>query len=1009
MPRFSIVIPVYNNAQYLTACLSSLRDQTFDDWEAIVVIDASPDDASQIAHGFAESDDRFVIIDKPVNEGRHLARKTGTEAAQGEYITYVDGDDELTVDALEQLDAALRESPVDILHFGMKIVGVGVSEEEAQTFEDNVNRPIPATTGRESVHLAFEQTGGYAQDWHTLLNAIKLPVAKAAFDAMCSERLDRAEDAYEYLALAAYSETQDTRTDIRGYKYYYGRGITGASALTANQFMGHVDQFKRCIGFIDKLADDFEEFDLHPAAEGARVKLVELMFNDWNTRLAEEDKLAVVNDMAAYFGTDAIAAELARISRDQAYAACVDGRVVPADASCYRYLEEAERLAGDGAGSLRYERFACAAADHLADLDQIRALDENSTLPIRIFIASHKPAERFASRIMQPIQVGSALAARRFFDTLHDDEGDNISQLNRMYCELTAQYWAWKNVDASYYGFCHYRRYFDFNEKRHTENAWGEIIDKFISPETQAEYCLDDDSIARAVEGWDIITTEFKDVRRFPNKAKTPVDHWHLADTLYDEDLMKLFAILVDMHPEFAEDVDAYANGTQSCFCNMFIMRKELFGPYCEWVFAVLDKFMEHFDTEHYSTEALRTPGHLAERLLNIYVMHLARTNPNLKHKQVQCVHFEQTDPEHRLAPPTAEQAHFKPVVPVVLAADNTYVPMLATTLGSMLANASDDYHYDIIIMTRNITTARQERLRAFCASLRSTTVTFYNVTRLLGSYKLTTNNEHISVETYYRFLIQDALPFYDKVLYLDSDLVICGDVSELYATELGDNMLGAVIDADYLGNLGVTDGKRLAYSTDVLNMKDPYGYFQAGVLVMNTDELRRTIPVRTWLTAAQDPKYIYNDQDILNEYCQGRVVYLDLSWNVLHDGYSRIGNFISRAPVKVYQDFLASRKNERVVHYAGGDKPWKNVECDRFELYWRYARQTPFYEELMAHLAKSASTDPQWMLGRSTEYEPLVDEDSIIRRIVDPILPLDSRRREFVRGAVQKVKDLRG
>ena len=56
-----------------------------------------------------------------------------------------------------------------------------------------------------------------------------------------------------------------------------------------------------------------------------------------------------------------------------------------------------------------------------------------------------------------------------------DNEGANISSKNKSYCELTTQYWAWKNVDADYYGFCHYRRFFSFNKNEIKEASWGAI------------------------------------------------------------------------------------------------------------------------------------------------------------------------------------------------------------------------------------------------------------------------------------------------------------------------------------------------------------------------------------------------------------------------------------------------------------------------------------------------------------------------------------------------------
>lgn len=78
---------------------------------------------------------------------------------------------------------------------------------------------------------------------------------------------------------------------------------------------------------------------------------------------------------------------------------------------------------------------------------------------IKLFVCCHKPTQVPEHPLLVPIQVGAALADSHFLGYLHDDTGDNISAKNRSYCELTAQYWVWKNIKADYYGFFHYRRY----------------------------------------------------------------------------------------------------------------------------------------------------------------------------------------------------------------------------------------------------------------------------------------------------------------------------------------------------------------------------------------------------------------------------------------------------------------------------------------------------------------------------------------------------------------------
>ncbi|MCR5399004.1 MAG: DUF4422 domain-containing protein, partial [Lachnospiraceae bacterium] len=92
---------------------------------------------------------------------------------------------------------------------------------------------------------------------------------------------------------------------------------------------------------------------------------------------------------------------------------------------------------------------------------------------IKILISCHKPTEYISNDVLMPIQVGSSLGNTRLSGMLHDDEGDNISNLNHKYCELTAQYWAWKNLDCEYYGFFHYRRYLSFADFNGKFDGWG--------------------------------------------------------------------------------------------------------------------------------------------------------------------------------------------------------------------------------------------------------------------------------------------------------------------------------------------------------------------------------------------------------------------------------------------------------------------------------------------------------------------------------------------------------
>lgn len=175
-------------------------------------------------------------------------------------------------------------------------------------------------------------------------------------------------------------------------------------------------------------------------------------------------------------------------------------------------------------------------------------------------------------------------------------------------------------------------------------------MESCIGEKSQHKYGLTDEAISKIVPEYDIITTEFKDLRKFPGNAHTPYEQYKEAPYLHIEDLNLVMSIVKDMHPEYTQDINDFLNGNKSCFCNMFIMKKKLFHEYCSWLFPILERFMERSDMALYSKEALRTPGHLSERLFNIFVKHHIRQNANCKTKQLQCVHSE--TPTRRIACP---------------------------------------------------------------------------------------------------------------------------------------------------------------------------------------------------------------------------------------------------------------------------------------------------------------------------------------------------------------------
>ena len=1003
MPKISIVIPAYNVGDYLQECLDSVRNQTFSDIEAIVVNDASPDNVGEVAAQAAAQDARIRVVTNNPNMGTHRTRMAGVENASGEYTFFLDGDDALKPDMCEQLAAEIDKHPVDVLHFGLTVVAANdLLENERQAFETFNNTPTPDSTGEDIVRDIFDETRGYKVDWRVTQRLYKTSVLKEAFNAMTRDRLGRSQDGYECFVVSAFANSYHSFKECRGYVYYYGRGISGTNMIDAAKYARYCGHFKADFDAAYEFADEQHSDMLHACAQGFQRKATEILANDWKVRVPEAEKVEAAKQMEAVFGPAITGRELYRFVRDDAYALLSDNQLLPHDADLNSWFSIANAISMPtdqvSADTIRFHEMKRIATSHMTNLIEktrnTEAFQNYDKQDIRIFVTAHKNVDRFGSAIMQPVQVGPK--NERFPWAFHDDEGENIANLNPRYCELTTQYWAWKNINADYYGFCHYRRYFDFSETAHE--------DDYIDAKAEKEYGLDDENIARVVKQYDVITTPFGNLDIIINKYGSPRALWEAAPLLHDDDLKRCYQILCAMYPDYKEDAQGFFNGNKACFCNMFIMKKEIFFDYCEWMFPILEEFDKNTDYSTYSKEALRTPGHLSERLLNIYLMHHKRIGSNWKFKELQCVHFTNPEPAEQLKPLDVTD---KPIIPVVFAADDNYVPQLTTTVYSAMKNADPSYFYDVTVLQRNISWDKQERMRGFFKQFPNMNLRFTNVDRELAGYELSTNNAHISVETYYRFLIQKLLPFYDKVLYLDSDIIINGDIAKLYNIDLQGKLLGAVRDIDFLGNLNVKHGKRMNYAKTVLKMQNPYDYFQAGVLVLNTKAMREHYTIEQWLAYASNDDFIYNDQDVLNAHCEGNVLYLPWEWNVVHDCGGRMDNLFTQSPNDIYDAYMQSRSNPQIIHYAGYQKPWADPDCDYASIYWRYARETPFYERLIKRvvLANEPQIPEDAFLPK---HERAVGEDNPIRKFIDPLMPIGSRRRDALKAIARVARGRR-
>lgn len=261
--------------------------------------------------------------------------------------------------------------------------------------------------------------------------------------------------------------------------------------------------------------------------------------------------------------------------------------------------------------------------------------------------------------------------------------------------------------------------------------------------------------------------------------------------------------------------------------------------------------------------------------------------------------------------------------IPIFFAVDDGYIPFLAVALRSLIDNSSKDNFYLIKVLHTNINDDNKKSILKYEQD--NVDIEFVDLNYYVAKIKdKLYTRDYYSKTTYFRLFIPNLYPQYDKVLYLDSDIVILDDIAKLYNIDLGDNLVGGAPD-DVIQKIKVFS----EYAEIVVGVKDYRKYFNAGVLLMNLDAMRKFKFQERFLYLLDKITFaVAQDQDYLNLMCKGRVKLFDRTWN--------------RMPM---EDKHIKTSDVKLIHYNLAYKPWHFEDILYKEFFWEYAKKTEFFD----------------------------------------------------------------
>lgn len=295
-------------------------------------------------------------------------------------------------------------------------------------------------------------------------------------------------------------------------------------------------------------------------------------------------------------------------------------------------------------------------------------------------------------------------------------------------------------------------------------------------------------------------------------------------------------------------------------------------------------------------------------------------------------------------------RAKFNDSIRIVFSSDRQYLPFLATAIASLVEHSDTSKRYEIFVLHDGILPFEQKLVAPLAPP--HITIEFIDIRAYLDGINRSVFYVHayLTIASYYRFFVPRIFPSFDKVVYLDCDIIVLDDVARLYDTDVGKHILAAAPDVDKI-RLFHTDPAQFERYHKQYHIRKPLDYFQAGVLVMNIRKmLEENFEQKALerLALLKDPPSV--DQDVLNSLYSDHYKRLPVAWNVEWHlppmGY--LDSLKRNTTPELYEEYSSAYADPSIIHYCSNLKPWQDPKQQYSAQFWHYARKTPFYEVIL-------------------------------------------------------------